>query len=133
MPPADGNLTRGGSTFVRGRVRSPHMATLQATSVPIAWDSCAMGQTDVRTAVSLNTPVRRGHNITTACLVTSFGFPSEYVHAAICRRSSALEDLVFLDPTGEWRHPSLGLLKNHFSTFCTCPRPADMVSGELLH
>ena len=28
--------TRGGSTLVRGRVRRPHMAKLQAASVPIA-------------------------------------------------------------------------------------------------
>jgi len=34
--PADGSSTRGGSTSVRGRVRSPHMAKLQAASVPIA-------------------------------------------------------------------------------------------------
>jgi len=33
---ADGSSTRGGSTSVRGRVRSPHMAKLQAVSVPIA-------------------------------------------------------------------------------------------------
>jgi len=41
---------------VRGRVRSPHMAKLQAASVPIAWGSCAprLGQTDGRIAVSLN-------------------------------------------------------------------------------
>jgi len=31
--PADGSSTRGGSTSVRGRVRSPHMARLQAASV----------------------------------------------------------------------------------------------------
>jgi len=36
MPPADGSSTRGGSTSVRGRVRSPRMAKLQAASVPIA-------------------------------------------------------------------------------------------------
>ena len=34
--PADGSSTRGGSTSVRGRVRSPHMAKLQAASVPVA-------------------------------------------------------------------------------------------------
>ena len=34
-PPADGSSTRGGSTSVRGRVRSPHTAKLQAASVPI--------------------------------------------------------------------------------------------------
>jgi len=36
MPPADGSSTRGGSTSVRERVRSPPMAKLQATSMPIA-------------------------------------------------------------------------------------------------
>jgi len=38
MPPplAGGSSTRGGSMSVRGRVRSPHMAKLQAASVPIA-------------------------------------------------------------------------------------------------
>jgi len=34
--PADGSSTRGGSTSVRGRVRSLHTAKLQAASVPIA-------------------------------------------------------------------------------------------------
>ena len=33
--PADGSSTRGGSTFVRGGVRSPHMYKLQAASVPV--------------------------------------------------------------------------------------------------
>jgi len=32
MPPADGSSTRGGSTSVRGRVRSPHMAKSQPTN-----------------------------------------------------------------------------------------------------
>jgi len=32
MPIANGSSTRGGSTSVRGRVRSPHMAKLQAAS-----------------------------------------------------------------------------------------------------
>ena len=36
MPPADGISTRGGSTSVRGRVRSPNMDKLQAASVPTA-------------------------------------------------------------------------------------------------
>ena len=36
MSPADGGSTRGGSMSVRGRVHSPHMAKLQAASVPIA-------------------------------------------------------------------------------------------------
>jgi len=65
MPSADGSSTRGGSTSVRGRVRSLHMANLQAASVPIA---CATGQTDRptngRIAVSLNAPLRRRHNNT---------------------------------------------------------------------
>ena len=34
--PPDGSSTRGGSTSVRGQVRSPHMAKLQAASVLIA-------------------------------------------------------------------------------------------------
>ena len=66
MPSADGSSTRGGSTSVRGRVRSLHMANLQAASVPIA---CAMGQTDRptngRIAVSLNAPPPYGGLITT--------------------------------------------------------------------
>ena len=33
---ADGSSTRGGSTSFGGRVRSPHMAKLQAARVPIA-------------------------------------------------------------------------------------------------
>jgi len=46
--PADGSSTRGGSTSVRGRVRSPHMAKLQAASVPLAWADArlGLGQTD---------------------------------------------------------------------------------------
>jgi len=36
MPAADGSSTLGGSTSVRGRVRGPHVAKLQAASVPIA-------------------------------------------------------------------------------------------------
>ena len=36
MPPVDGSSTRGGSTSVRGRVRSPHVAKLQAANVPVA-------------------------------------------------------------------------------------------------
>ena len=35
-PPANGSLTRCGSAFVRRRVRSLHMAKLQAAIVPIA-------------------------------------------------------------------------------------------------
>jgi len=50
MPPADGSSTRGGSTPVRGRARSPRTAELQAASVPIAYDSCApRAGTDRRT------------------------------------------------------------------------------------
>jgi len=41
MPPVDDSSTRGGSSSVRGQVRSPHMAKLQAASVPIAQGSCA--------------------------------------------------------------------------------------------
>ena len=49
-PPADGSSTRGGSTSVRGRVRSPHLAKLRAASVPIAYGSCApRAGTDRRT------------------------------------------------------------------------------------
>jgi len=49
--PADGSSTRGGSTSVRGRACSRHMAKLQVASVPIAGQmrtsgSCAMGQSD---------------------------------------------------------------------------------------
>jgi len=48
--PADGSSTRGGSTSVRGRVRSPPVAKLQAASVPIAYGSCApRAGTDRRT------------------------------------------------------------------------------------
>jgi len=39
MPPANGSSTRGGSTSVRGRVRSPYMAKLQAASVPIQYNT----------------------------------------------------------------------------------------------
>jgi len=41
MPPVDDSSTRGGSSSVRGQVRSPHMAKLQAASVPIAQGSYA--------------------------------------------------------------------------------------------
>ena len=67
--PADGSSTRGGSTSVRGRVRTPHTAELPAASVPIAYGSCApRAGTDRRTngwmAVPHNaTPTARGgHN-----------------------------------------------------------------------
>jgi len=56
-PPADGSSTRGGSTSVRGRVRSPHISggrpaagSQRANSL----GSYATGQTDGRIAVSLN-------------------------------------------------------------------------------
>jgi len=39
--PADGSSTRGGSTSIRGRVRSPLMAKLQAVSVPVAYRAAA--------------------------------------------------------------------------------------------
>ena len=54
MPPDDGSSTRGGSTSVRGQARSPHTAKLQAASVPVAYGSCAMGQTDGRIALFQN-------------------------------------------------------------------------------
>jgi len=38
--PADGSSTRDGSRSVRGRVRSPHRAKLQAASEPTAYGSC---------------------------------------------------------------------------------------------
>ena len=72
MLPADGSSTRGGSTSVRGQVRSPHTsggrpaclgscATQPAFYSP-GWDRQTDGQTDRRIAVSLNAPIRRGHN-----------------------------------------------------------------------
>jgi len=70
-PPADGSSTGGGSTSVRGRVRSPHMAKLQAASVPITEGRCARTaaapwdrQTDTQTDGSPYrlTPPRRGRN-----------------------------------------------------------------------
>jgi len=49
-PPMEVFLTRGGTTSVRGPVRSPHIAKLQAASVPIAQGSCALtAGTDRRT------------------------------------------------------------------------------------
>ena len=44
MPPADGSSTRGGSTSVRGRVRSPHMAKLPGAAARLR-----LGQTDGQT------------------------------------------------------------------------------------
>jgi len=60
--PADGSVTRGGSTSLRGRVRSPHMAKLQAASVPLTLGQLRRG-TDGRIAVSLNAHLRQWHNI----------------------------------------------------------------------
>jgi len=68
--PADGSSTRGGSTSVRGQVRSPLKANLQAASVPTAEGSCTprVG-TDGRIAVSLNAPPRRRGGTITAELL----------------------------------------------------------------
>jgi len=63
--PADGSLTRSGFKSVRGWVRGPHVAKLQAASVPIASGSCAprAAGTDGWIAVSpYAPPLRRGHN-----------------------------------------------------------------------
>ena len=57
--PADSSSTRGGFTSVRGRVRSPHMAKLQAARGAAR---LGLGQTDGRIAVSLNALIGRGHN-----------------------------------------------------------------------
>ena len=44
------------------RVRSPHMAKLQAASVPIVYGSCATGQKDGQTdgRIALNAPPTAG-------------------------------------------------------------------------
>ena len=64
MPPVDGSSTRGGSTSVRGRVRSPHICGVrpaagsqradspgscatQPASFSLGWDRQTDGQTDV--------------------------------------------------------------------------------------
>jgi len=61
-PPADGSSTRGGSTSVRGRIRSPHVAKLQAASVPVAYGRLRHG-TDRRTDRGIHQNVYiRGHN-----------------------------------------------------------------------
>jgi len=63
---ADGSSTRGGSTSVRGQVRSPHMPKLQAASVPIprAAERLGLGQRDGQTDGSryrlMPPPLRRG-------------------------------------------------------------------------
>ena len=90
MPPRRGSSTPGGSTSVRGRVRSPHMAQLQAVSVPIAQGSCALraaapwdrradgavlkdsGDESMIKAVKLDRPVRQQrHFLTSLMSVTS--------------------------------------------------------------
>jgi len=63
MPAADGSSTRGGSTSVRGRVRSPHIfggRPAAGSQHADSLGSCAtprLGQTDGRIAVSLNARV----------------------------------------------------------------------------
>ena len=62
MPPAD----RGGSTSVRGRIRSPHSSGGLAQRLGQVGQTD--GQTDGRIAVSLNAPAhRRGHNNRIRC------------------------------------------------------------------
>ena len=61
MSPADGSSTRGGSTFVRGRVRSPHIsggrpAAGSQRAYSLGWDRETDRQTGGRIAVSLNAP-----------------------------------------------------------------------------
>ena len=73
MLPADGSSTRGGSTFVSGRVRGPHIfggrpaagsrhadslgsCATQPACYSLGWTD---GRTDGRIAVSLNPPLRR--------------------------------------------------------------------------
>jgi len=66
------------------RVCSPHMAKLQAASVPVAYGSCAprLGQRDGRIAVSLNAP--HGEGIITdarpiiglSCILSNSALPS---------------------------------------------------------
>ena len=69
MSSADGSSTRGGSTSVRGRVRSPHISGGRQAAGSQHADrlgSCVtqprLGQTEGRIAVSLNVPLPRGHN-----------------------------------------------------------------------
>ena len=50
MPPTDGSSTRGGSTSVRGRVRSPHISGVRLWQLRSGTDR----RTDGRTALSLN-------------------------------------------------------------------------------
>ena len=75
-PPADDSSTCGGSTSVRGRIRSPHISggrlaagsqradslvscTTQPACYSLGWDG-QTGRTDGRIAVSLNAPLRLG-------------------------------------------------------------------------
>ena len=69
--PADGSLTRSGSKSVRGWVRSPHVAKLQAASVPIASGSCAprAAGTDGWIAVSPYAPPPYGGDIIKMCMI----------------------------------------------------------------
>ena len=68
MPPADGSSTQSGFTFVRGRIRSPHMAKLQAATAylqPTVAARLGLGQTGRETGGSryrLMPPPRRGQN-----------------------------------------------------------------------
>ena len=62
MPPADGSSTRGGSTSVRGRVRSPHMAKLRAYSTGQLRAEDRDGQMDGSRYRLMLPPLRRGHN-----------------------------------------------------------------------
>jgi len=89
--PADGSSTRSGSTSVRGRVRSPHMAKLQAASLPIAYRAAAPWdrQMDRRTGRAMrnklegsksdalaSAPPRLTHRRASSQLITSQRKPS---------------------------------------------------------
>jgi len=71
-------------------VRSPHMAKLQAASVPIAYGSCAPRaattdrRKDGRIAVSLNALLRRGHNKRSSDTLTEYVYSSETIYTGIC-------------------------------------------------
>jgi len=102
MPPtADGSSTRGGSTSVRGRVRSPHISSGRPTAGSqrannlgscstqpvcciLGWDRQTDGRTDGRIAVSLNAPLRPGgagagrHNKQEMMLCLAFMFFSYF-------------------------------------------------------
>jgi len=63
-PRADGSSTRGGSTSVRGLLRSPHIAKLQAASVHIAYGSCALrAGIDGGSRYRLMSPYSRGQKL----------------------------------------------------------------------